>query len=218
MGPTDLQVDLRARVLRGLPVAVVGGLATGGFAAWAYYADTLRPVAHSFGLWITLVALLSLRRTLAEAVARSTTGLAAAVVAFYVGKDWMYALEYPGAPYSVNTEVLQEWLVLAVVAGCLFGWAFHRIGADRRAGAVSTAALMGLLVADTARRSYNYRSDLPVVGTVAVVGIVLVLAVTVRSPRQLGAVALWAVPMTVLGLLLVSLPDALEQLTITGGL
>jgi hypothetical protein len=58
----------------------------------------------------------------------------------------------------------------------------------------------------------------PVPGAAAVVFIGLVLAGTVRSGRQLGLVALWTAPMTVLGLLLVSAPDALEQLLITGSL
>jgi hypothetical protein len=39
----------------------------------------------------------------------------------------------------------------------------------------------------------------------------------VRSRRQLAEIALWVVPMAALGLLLVSLPDVLEQLLITAG-
>ena len=56
------------------------------------------------------------------------------------------------------------------------------------------------------------------VTAVAVLGIVLVLARAVRSGRELRAVAVWAVPMAVLGIVLVSLPDALEQLLVTGQL
>jgi hypothetical protein len=45
-----------------LLAAVLAGFLTGGFAAWAYDDDTFRPLAHTFGLWITAVALLSTRQ------------------------------------------------------------------------------------------------------------------------------------------------------------
>jgi hypothetical protein len=53
--------------------AALGGLATGGFAAWAYYGETFRELAHTFGLWILLVALVSARRPWRPAAVASTT-------------------------------------------------------------------------------------------------------------------------------------------------
>jgi len=204
------------RWLPGLVLAAAGGLATGGFAAWAYYADFFRPWAHSFGLWIVLVALLGARRAVPEAVARSVCALAAAVVAFYVGKKVMYGIDYPGMPYAVNAHDLVVWLGLALVAGTLFGWVFCHLGRDSRSGSVAAAAAIGLLVADAVRRGWGHVDDAPAMAVLAVVGTALVLAVSVRSVRQLAGVALWVVPLTLLGLVLVSLPDVLEQLLVTG--
>ena len=212
----QLTVSPRAQAAAGPALAVAGGLLTGGFAAWAYYGEVFRPLAHTFGLWIALLALLSARRPVREAVLRSVLALAAAVVAFYVGKDVMYGIDYPGMPYSVNMDELVQWLVLAVVAGSVLGWAFHRIGSPGHAGAASTAAALGLLAADAYRRSSNYPEDASVVVGLAVLAAVAVLAMAVRTPRQLAEVALWTLPAAAAGWVLVSAPDLLEQLLITG--
>ena len=214
----QLTVSPRTRAAAGPVLAVAGGLVTGGFAAWAYYAEAFRPLAHSFGLWIALLALLSARRPLREAVLRSVLALAAAVVAFYVGKDVMYGIEYPGMPNSVDLDQLVQWLVLAVVAGSFLGWAFHRIGRPGHAGAASTAAALGLLAADAYRRCSNYPGDAPVVVGLALLAAAAVLAVAVRSPRQLAEIALWTLPAAAAGWVLVSAPDLLEQFLSTGSL
>ncbi|SDY29848.1 hypothetical protein SAMN05661080_02991 [Modestobacter sp. DSM 44400] len=178
----------------GLAAALAGGLATGSFGAWAYHDDLLRPLAHRFGLWVLLVALLSARQPARTAIARSVLGLATAVLAFYVGKQVMYGIDYPGMPYALNFSVIAEWLVLAAVAGSLLGWAFHSIGRDGRRGAPATAAAVGLLVADAFRRSTNYATDGRVLVPFAALAVVLVLAVGVRSLRQLAGTAVWALP------------------------
>jgi hypothetical protein len=213
---TQLTVPPRARAVAGPALAVAGGVLTGGFAAWAYYDEVFRPLAHTFGLWIALLALLSARRSVRDAVLRSVLALAAAVVTFYVGKDVMYGIDHPGLPSSVDADQLVQWLVLAAVAGALLGWAFHGIGRRGHAGAASTAAALGLLAADAYRRSSNYHEDAPVVVGLAVLAAVAVLAVAVRSPRQLAEVALWTLPAAAAGWLLVSAPDLLEQLLLTG--
>ena len=206
----------RPAVLGGLLGALAGGLLTGSFAAWAYYDDTYRPLSHTFGLWIVLLALLSARRPVREAVARSVVALAAAVLAFYVGKDVMYGIEYPGMPYAVNGDDLVRWLVLSLLAGSVLVWIFCRIGRQDLTGALGTAAAVGLLVADAARRAGSYDSDRTVVTTFALLAVLLVLAVGVRSLRQLAGTAAWTVPMAAAGLLLVAAPDLLEQFLLTG--
>lgn len=203
------------RMPRLLLAAAAGGLVTGGFAAWAYYGETFRELSHTFGLWILLVVMVSARRPWRAAVAASVTGLAVAVVAFYVGKDVMYAVEYPGMPYAVNTEVLVEWLVLAAVAGSLLGGAASRIGRPGRWGTLATAGAVGLLVADALRRSLGYSPDPAVVG-LAVVAVLVVLGLGARTPAQLARTAVWSVPCAVVGFVLVSAPDVLEQLLVTG--
>lgn len=197
--------------------ALAAGLVTGGFAAWAYYDDHFRPLAHSFGLWIAMLALLSAGQRSRRAIVHACGALAAAVIAFFVGKKVMYGIDYPGMPYPINISVVAEWLVLAVVAGVLLGWAFSWAGRPGRTGAVGTAAVIGLLVADAYRRSSNYPADAPVVVTFTVLATVAVLCVIVRSWRQIAVVASCTLPCAVVGWLLVSAPDLVEQLLVTGG-
>jgi hypothetical protein len=199
-------------------VGVLAGTLTGGFAAWAYYDDLFRPLSHSFGLWIALLALLAAGQPARRAVAHSSLALAAAVLAFYVGKKVMYGIDYPGMPYSINTDELIEWLVLSVVAGVALGWAFSWAGRPGAAGALGTAAAVGLLLGDAYRRGHGYGSEAPVLVVFAVLAVVAVLWRTVRSWPRLARVVAFALPCAVLGYLLVSAPDLLEQLLITGSL
>jgi hypothetical protein len=208
--------ETRNRLADGRDLAgVVAGLATGGFAAWAYYDDTFRPLAHTFGLWIAAVALLSVRQPPRRAVVRAVLAFGAAVLAFYVGKKVMYGIDYPGMPYAINASELVEWLVLATVAGMALGWVFSWGGRPGTVGAIGTAAAVGLLLADAYRRSGGYPADAPVVVVVAGLAIIAVLGTSVRSWRQLAMVAGWTIPAAVVGYLLVSAPDALEQVLIT---
>lgn len=191
--------------------AALGGLVTGAFAAWAYYGETFRELSHTFGLWILLVALVSARRPWRPAAVASTTGLAAAVTAFYVGKDVMYAIDYPGMPYAVNAAVLAQWLVLACIAGPLLGWAFSFVGRADLRGTLASAAAVGLLVADAARRTVGWSPD-PAVMVLCAVAVAAVLALGSRSRTQLLTVLAGAVPCAVIGTAVVSAPDLLEQL------
>jgi hypothetical protein len=163
-------------------VALAAGLITGGFAAWAYYDDFFRPLAHGFGLWITLLALLSADQRPRRAVVRACLALAAAVIAFYVGKKVMYGIDYPGMPSSINISVLTEWLILGVVAGATLGWAFSWAGRPGRTGALGTAAVIGLLVADAYRRSSNYHAEAPVVVAFTLLAVVPAV-ITPKSKR-----------------------------------
>ena len=212
---SDAAVDRPRAGVRELVAVAAGGL-TGGFAAWAYYDGWFRPLAHTFGLWIAAVALLSAGQRPRRAVVQAVVALAAAVVAFYVGKKVMYGINYPGMPYSVNASDLVEWLLLAAVAGALLGWVFSWGGRPGTVGAIGTASAVGLLIADAYRRSAGYPWELSAVVVVAGLAVFAVLAMSVRSWRQLALVAGWTVPATVVGYLLVSLPDLLEQLLVTG--
>src|SRR5947209_4356551 len=100
--PKGATVSYSALVRSRDVVALAAGLITGGFAAWAYYDDRFRPLAHSFGLWIALLAMLSAGQRPRRAVVHACLALGAAVIAFYLGKKVMYGIDYPGMPYSVN--------------------------------------------------------------------------------------------------------------------
>lgn len=201
-----------------LLVAVLAGLVTGGFAAWAYYGGLFYPLSHTFGLWIVTVALLSARRPRAEAIVTSFLALLVAVIAFFYGKKVMYGIKYPGMPYAVNADQLLEWGLLAAVAGAVLGSIFCRIRARGRAGSIGCAFAIGLLVADAYRRASNYHGQAPVVIGFATVAVVAVLVVAVHTPRQLLPIAAWSAPALIISYGLVSAPDALEQLLITGSL
>jgi hypothetical protein len=192
-------------------VAAVGGVLTGGFAAWAYHDDFSRPVAHSFGLWILAVASFSLRRSPVQAALNSTVALWAAVAALEFGGGIVYGSEYPAMPYEVDSTRLVLWLVLATVAGPVLGLAFHR------AGYLSTAAAVGLVIGDAYRRWSSYPDDGALLA-LALLAVPVLLSATYRDPRQLVRTVAWTVPMAVGGAVLVSLPDVLEQVLLTGGL
>lgn len=195
-------------------VAILAGTVTGGFAAWAYYDAALRPLSHTFGLWILSVAVLSAHQRRPTAIVASSLTMLAAVLAFYVGKKVMYGIRYPGMPYELNTTQLTEWGVLAIIAGVALGAVFAGIGTTGHRGAIATAAAIGLLAADAYRRTDNYPSDGLVVVSFAVVAVITVLLIAVRTPRQLLLTAAWTLPAVVLGYGLVSAPDALEQVSI----
>ncbi|SED05581.1 hypothetical protein SAMN04489727_6206 [Amycolatopsis tolypomycina] len=190
--------------------ALLGGLATGALGAYAYYSPALRPLAHAFTLWIALLAAVVPGARDGRAILRAAVALAAAVVAFYYGKDVMYGIRYPGMPYSVNLEQLALWLVLAALAGTAAGLVFGPIGREDVRGTVSTALAAGLLIGEVVRRSD--RADGVVFTVATLLALALVLARGIRSRRQAVRVAAWLVPMALAGFLLVSGPDVLEQL------
>ena len=106
----------------------------------------------------------------------------------------------------------------AAVAGALFGWAFSWAGRPGWPGALGTAAAVGLLAADAYRRASAYPGrEAEVVVGFALVAVVAVLCVAVRSWRQLPLVAVATLPCALVGYALVSAPDLLEQALFTGG-
>ncbi|WP_199430067.1 hypothetical protein [Qaidamihabitans albus] len=105
----------------GLLLVASAGLLSGAFAAVAYYSTSLR---------IVLAVLVTRRQAACRAIVRAIVALAAAVVAFYVGKKVVYGIEYAGMPYEIDLVTLATWLALAGVAGTVFGLAFRYVGHD----------------------------------------------------------------------------------------
>jgi hypothetical protein len=147
-----------------------------------------------------------------RAIARAIVALAAAVVAFYYGKDVMYGVKYPGMPYEVDLEQLGLWCVLAAVAGAAAGVVFGPIGREDVRGTVSTALAAGLLLGEAVRRSG--RADGVVFTVATLLALALVLGRGIRSRKQAVRVLGWTVPMALAGFLLVSAPDVLEQIVL----
>ncbi|WP_143267840.1 DUF6518 family protein [Amycolatopsis alba] len=193
-------------------VAFVAGAASGALGAYAYYSEALRPLAHSFTIWIVLIVAVVPGLPRRRAVVRAVCALVAAVLAFYVGKAVMYSIKYAGMPYTIDLSKLVLWCGLAVAGGVVAGFLFEALGRTDRRGTVATAAVLGLLVADLVRRSDRFGVETLLVATV--IAIVFVAWRGIRSPRQAAKVALAAVPMGLLGFVIVSAPDFFEGLLI----
>ncbi|WP_277681416.1 hypothetical protein [Saccharomonospora azurea] len=198
-----------------LAIALVG-LLTGAFAAVAYYSFPLRSLAHTFGVWIVLSAMVAKGNKPIPACKRVSIALLAAVFAFYVGKGLTYSVLYSGTTYPVHVFDLVVWSGLAVAAGAALGLSLRFVGDRDWRGTIATASAIGLAWGDVIRRiGFDLGDDLALtLFTVLVTA--LLLAVGSRSLRQVAGNSLLAIPLIVPGFLIASAPDLLEQLLITG--
>ncbi len=115
---------------------------------------------------------------------------------------------------SINWAAVQLWLVLAGIAGVVFGLLGATAARTDRWGAAAAAALLGLLLGDAYRRLSAWGMDAAAVFDL--VAVVLVFAQATRvNRRPLLTLALSAVA-AVGGFVVVSAPDLLEQLMIEG--
>ncbi|WP_232665384.1 DUF6518 family protein [Pseudonocardia sp. TRM90224] len=190
--------------------AVVGAL-SGAFGAYAHHNELLRPLAHVLGPWLLVAVVAAARQPARRAMVDCVVSLLAAVVAFYVGKDLIYGIRYPGSPFALNLTVLTLWCGLAVVGGIALGLAFHRIGSTGWPGAAATAAAAGLLIADGVRE-IGHRNESPVLLVFAVLAVLAVGLLAARGARQLALTAVLVLPMTLVGYVIVTAPDVLEDI------
>ena len=198
----------RGRLTWGDGVAALAAVAAGAFGAFSYYGDTiLRPFAHTFGVWILLVALVSARQTLLRGAIRGGGAVLISVVTFFYGKQIYYDILYPGPgfPYRVQPIELLFWGALGVLGGAVLGLIASRIGRPGWGPAAASALLMGLLLADAYRWYATWDEDLPM--GAAIVGVIVIVLLGERTRRQIGYTALLLIPGTVAGAFLVSAPD-----------
>ncbi|WP_024877431.1 DUF6518 family protein [Saccharomonospora piscinae] len=197
-------------------LVALAGLLTGAFAAVAYYSPLLRSLAHTFVIWTALAAVVAAGQSPRTAVVRVSIALLGAVSAFYSGKAVVYGVLYSGGALPLNLFDLLVWGGLAVVAGVVLGLGLRAVGDSGARGTVATASALGLMWGDVVRRTGLVFSPDPAL--VAVTGLLtaVLLLLGSRSRAQAARIALLAVPLTVPGFLLVSAPDLLEQLLITG--
>lgn len=192
--------------------AVLAGVASGAAGAYAYYSDALRPLAHSFTIWIVLVVAVTAGAPRRRAAVRAVGALIAAVLAFYWGKALVYSIKYAGMPYQIDVSTTVLWCALAIAGGLLAGFLLSAIGQTDGRGTVATAAVVGLLVADVVRQSDRSGMGVLLLATVVAIGFVGFRGI--RSLRQGIQVAAYAIPLGGLGFMVVSAPDILEEVLI----
>jgi hypothetical protein len=110
---------------------------------------------------------------------------------------------------GVNWDDIQLWLVLAAVAGAVFGLAASCAARRDRWGPVATAVLLGLLLGDAYRRLHDRGPDIAV--AVDLLAAVVVSLVVIRANRRPGRTLAWTLLAAIAGFAVVSAPDALQQ-------
>jgi len=187
-------------------VAVAAGAVTGLVAAFSYYDQLLRPLAHTFGLGILLAVLASAGQAPRRAALRTSTAAFAAIVTFHLGQQLIYRIKYHGDAYAFSATSLALWGLLALAAGVVLGPVFARIGRSGWSGSAAASSTIGLLAADVRRRTHHYPDDSPTLLTFAVLAVIIVLVLTAVTRRQLVRTALLALPCAILAYFLITTP------------
>ncbi|MGX5656931.1 DUF6518 family protein [Geodermatophilus nigrescens] len=209
------QCGLRG-LLRVMLPAAVAGAALAAVAVYAYYNDPWRSLAHILAPWAVLACVVAFRRPPLPAVVASVSSLAAAVVTFYVGLKLAHDIRWTGSGsvMTINWGDVQLWLLLAGLAGAVFGLLGATAARPDWRGAAATAALLGLLLGEAYRRSSEWGVDAAVAIDAAAAVLVFAVATGVNR-RPMLTLALTAVA-AVIGFGVVSTPDLLEQWLIEG--
>lgn len=105
MADTATPTHRRTALTWGDGCTALTAVIVGVFGAFSYYGDTvLRPFAHTFGIWILLVSVVSARQSVLCGAIRGGLALLTSVVSFFYGKQIYYDILYPGPgfPYRVR--------------------------------------------------------------------------------------------------------------------
>lgn len=178
--------------------AIAAGTLIGLVCAYSYYDSLLRPLAHTFGLWILLAVAVSVGRTAGRAVLRTSTAVLAAIIAFHLGQRLIYQIKYPGDAYAFGLGSLASWCLLALVAGAVLGPAFACLGRSDWLGSGAAAGAVSLLLADAYRRGHDRPSEAHTLAGFAVLAILIVFALTAVNRRQIVRTVLLSVGCTAL--------------------
>lgn len=193
------------------------GTGVAGIAAAAYYSTDLRPLAHTYGIWVLFAFAVASARPLRAALLASTTFLGTSVVVFFIGVKMFHDLKWgaAGSTLGVSWDRMALWLILAVPAGLLLGLAGYAAVRNGWRGDISRAAVIGVLAAEAFDRVLDYGfSDVAVLLAIgAAVGLLVHFRASGLRLRRTIAVT----PLTLMcSLLLLSAPDFLEQLIALG--
>jgi len=188
------------------------GISSGVIAGGCYYADDLKIVAHSLGIWILICGVLCIGQSWRAAFILSCTALGTAVCSFYVSRSVIYGFLYEGH-YPLDLETILLWLSIAVAISPVFAWTGSRIRQGSGQAPFCAALYFGLLMSDAIHAStrWSWVHQLPLLA-VSGVGVVLLLAKISRFGVSRIKTALWSVPVATVGLFLLSVPDALQSL------
>jgi Family of unknown function (DUF6518) len=202
--------------VRAIVPAALAGMALAVVVVYAYYNNPWRPLAHVLGPWVVLAVAVAFRRPPMLAIGASVASLAAAVVTFYIGLKVGHDIRWAGTAsvMPINWGGIQLWLVLAAVAGAVFGLLGSNVGRPDWRGAAATAAPLGLLLGEVYRRLSGWGPDVAVSADVLLA--IVLFATATRVNRRPLLTLLLTVVATVAGFVVVSAPDLLEQLLIEG--
>ena len=126
---------------------------------------------------------------------------------FYLSKHLLFD------SYSLDLFNLTLWASAALVGGAALGAAGSCIGKQGWLGVGATALVIGLLLGDAYRRAHDYGVDVAAaLDMIAALSILDYHSYNSRSLRQGLAVIGVTIPMTVVGYVLIVLPNWLQQI------
>lgn len=178
--------------------------------ALAYRSDDWWQVAHSATPWIVFGVACGLWRSARLAMWYAGSGYVVAVTAFY----FLGSVVLGG--YSLNASQLVLWWLIAAAAGTAIG-----AGASWSAGGgwtplVSAAFIFGLLLSDLYVRATHYHDALNSAVKLDLLALVAATVYLRKRKAPLGVVVALSIPMTLIGLVLISLPDRIEEIVLVG--
>ena len=194
-------------------LSIMLGTGIAGISSAAYYSAELRPLAHTYGIWVLFAFAVASARPLRAAVLASTTFLATSVVVFFIGVKVFHDVKWAaaGSTLDVPWDRVTLWLIFALPAGLLLGLAGYVAVQGGWKGVASRAGVIGVFAAEAFDRVVGYGFSDPAVllDSGAAVGLLLYFRASGLQLRRTIAV----IPVTLVSsLLLLRAPDALEQL------
>lgn len=187
-------------------------LAIGVVLGWSSRNNELWQVAHSVTPWVLLGALCSSGLTFRSAAWQTTFALFLAMLSFYTVRNIILG------GYGFNKFEIMFWSVAAVAGGLFFGLVGWSLRSSPNWRAIGIAALLGLTAVDfyfQHNKEGSYSNSALWLDAVALVAILLYAT---YERVALSRVALAAAPLVMISYVLISLPDWVEKLAITGGI
>lgn len=191
---------------------VLLALVVGVVLGWSARNNELWQIAHSVTPWVLLGALCSGGLTFRAAAWQATLTFFLAMLSFYTVRNVILG------GYGFNKFEIMFWSAAAVAGGLLFGLIGWCLRNSLNWRAIGIAALFGLAAVDAYvqyKKEDSYSNSALWLDAFALTAI---LFYATRERVALSRVALAAAPLTMISYVLISLPDWIEKLAITGAL